>query len=36
MNDYKNKALAILKDFPESEYKKSLETMIDYVVERKV
>ena len=36
MNDYKNKALAILKDFPESKYKKSLETMIDYVVERKV
>jgi octaprenyl-diphosphate synthase len=36
MNDYKNKALAILKDFPESEYKKSLEIMIDYVVERKV
>ena len=36
MNDYKNKALAILKDFPESEYKRSLETMIDYVVERKI
>jgi len=36
MNDYKNRALAILKNYPESEYKKSLVTMIDYVVERKV
>ena len=36
MNDYKNKALVILKDFPESEYKSSLQTMIDYVVERKI
>jgi octaprenyl-diphosphate synthase len=36
MNDYKNKALEILKDFPESKYKSSLEKMIDYVVERKI
>jgi octaprenyl-diphosphate synthase len=36
MNDYKNKALVILKDFPESEYKRSLEAMIAYVVERKI
>jgi len=36
MNDYKNKALVILKDFPASEYKSSLVTMIDYVVERKI
>jgi len=36
MNDYKNKALAILEDFPGSEYKSSLVTMIDYVVERKI
>jgi octaprenyl-diphosphate synthase len=36
MNDYKKKALVILKDFPESEYKNSLETMIAYVVERKI
>lgn len=36
MNDYKNKALSILEDFPESEYKRSLKTMIDYVVERKI
>ncbi|TXD48022.1 polyprenyl synthetase family protein [Polaribacter sp. IC073] len=36
MNDYKDKALSILEDFPESEYKRSLKTMIDYVVERKI
>jgi octaprenyl-diphosphate synthase len=36
MNDYKNKALAILNDYPDSPYKKSLLQMIDYVVERKV
>jgi len=36
MNNYKNRALAILKSYPDSEYKKSLLTMIDYVVERKV
>jgi octaprenyl-diphosphate synthase len=36
MNDYKNKALSILKHYPESTYKASLLQMIDYVVERKV
>ena len=36
MNDYKDKALAILENYPDSEYKKSLLTMIDYVVERKI
>ncbi|MFK8060319.1 MAG: polyprenyl synthetase family protein [Polaribacter sp.] len=36
MNGYKNKALAILENFPESEYKNSLHTMINYVVERKI
>ena len=36
MNGYKQKALALLQDFPDSEYKKSLETMIDYVVARKI
>ena len=36
MNDYKNKAIAILENYPNSEYKKSLLTMIDYVVERKI
>ncbi|NJN50334.1 MAG: polyprenyl synthetase family protein [Polaribacter sp.] len=36
MHDYKNKALDILKTYPESEYKTSLITMIDYVVDRKI
>lgn len=36
MNDYKNKALAILENYPTSEYKSSLLKMIDYVVERKI
>ena len=36
MNDYKNKAIAILENYPESKYKSSLLTMIDYVVERKI
>lgn len=36
MHDYKNKALAILDNFPDSEYKDSLLQMIDYVVERKI
>ena len=36
MHDYKNKALAILDSFPDSKYKESLLTMIDYVVERKI
>ncbi|MFT4575175.1 MAG: octaprenyl-diphosphate synthase [Polaribacter sp.] len=36
MNDYKNKALAILENYPSSVYKDSLLQMIDYVVERKI
>ncbi|PQJ22827.1 polyprenyl synthetase family protein [Tenacibaculum sp. SG-28] len=36
MNDYKDKALAILENFPDSPYKKSLQQMIHYVVERKI
>lgn len=36
MHDYKNKALAILNNYPESDYKKSLLQMINYVVERKI
>jgi len=36
MHDYKNKALSILNNYPESEYKNSLLKMIDYVVERKI
>ena len=36
MNNYKNKAIAILENYPKSEYKNSLLTMIDYVVDRKI
>ena len=36
MHKYKNRALAILDNYPDSEYKKSLLQMIDYVVERKI
>jgi octaprenyl-diphosphate synthase len=36
MNDYKKKAVTILENYPESAYKNSLLTMIDYVVARKV
>ena len=36
MNDYKNRALTILDNYPTSPYKDSLLQMIDYVVERKV
>jgi len=36
MNDYKNKAIAILENYPASEYKTSLIRMIDYVVEREI
>lgn len=36
MLDYKNRALSILENYPESPYKKSLLDMIDYVVERKI
>ena len=36
MEDFKNRALSILNNYPDSEYKTSLRTMIDYVVERKI
>ncbi|MDO6599473.1 polyprenyl synthetase family protein [Tenacibaculum sp. 1_MG-2023] len=36
MHDYKSKAIAILDNFPTSDYKNSLLQMIDYVVERKI
>ena len=36
MHDYKNKALAILENYPNSPYKNSLLKMINYVVERKI
>ena len=35
MNLYKNKALKVLKTFPKSDYKDSLELMVNYVVNRK-
>lgn len=35
MQDYQEKALTILDTYPESDYKTSLLTMIDYVVDRK-
>ncbi len=36
MHDYKNKALTLLSDYPDSEYKKSLQQMIEYVVDRNI
>ena len=36
MHDYKTKALTILSNFEDSDYKSSLIKMIDYVVERKI
>tara|TARA_B110000438_G_scaffold292589_1_gene331160 strand:- start:1698 stop:2678 length:981 start_codon:yes stop_codon:yes gene_type:complete len=36
MYSYKNKALKVLNNFPKSEYRDSLELMVNYVVERKV
>jgi len=36
MHDYKTKALTILSNFEDSDYKTSLIKMIDYVVERKI
>ncbi|MDA3893969.1 MAG: polyprenyl synthetase family protein, partial [Salinivirgaceae bacterium] len=35
MLDYKNKALAILEKYPESEYSNSLKAIVTYTVERK-
>ena len=36
MEDYRIKALEILKKFPDSPYKKSLELMVNYVIERSI
>ena len=36
MGEYKSKAIAILDNFPDNEYKSSLLKMILYVVERKI
>lgn len=35
MKEYQAQALQILKDYPDSEYKTSLELMVNYVIERK-
>ena len=35
MHDYKNKALTILKEFPESPSRNSLELLVNYSIERK-
>lgn len=34
MHEYSNKAIEILNDFPDNEYRNSLKTMVDYVMER--
>ena len=36
MENYHQKALQILNDYPESEYKSSLQKMVDYVINRKI
>ncbi|HKJ07173.1 MAG TPA: polyprenyl synthetase family protein, partial [Flavobacteriaceae bacterium] len=36
MTSYQQKALAILETYPDSDYKKSLKTMVNYVIERKI
>jgi octaprenyl-diphosphate synthase len=36
MNEYQSKALKILDTYPNSEYKDSLLTMVNYVIERKI
>ncbi len=35
MQDYKSKAIAILKEFPENESRNALESLVDYTVNRK-
>lgn len=35
MKQYQEKALAILAQYPQSEYKNSLELMVNYVIDRK-
>lgn len=36
MKDYQQKALEIIKDYPDSEYKKALILMVNYVINRKI
>ena len=35
MLEYKDRALEILKSYPESDYRSALELMVNYVVDRK-
>ena len=35
MHQYKDEALSILSEYPDSDYKSSLELMVDYVIDRK-
>ena len=35
MNQFQEEALKLLKNFPDSEYKNSLELMVNYVIDRK-
>jgi octaprenyl-diphosphate synthase len=35
LNDFKNRALTILKEFPENDARKSLEALVEYVISRK-
>ena len=35
MKQFQEEALQLLKTFPESEYKNSLELMVNYVIDRK-
>lgn len=36
MKDYQQKALELIKDYPDSEYKNALILMVNYVIERKI
>jgi octaprenyl-diphosphate synthase len=36
MGDYVNEAIEILREFPESDYRKSLENLVYYTIERKI
>ena len=36
MKDYQQKALDIIKDYPDSEYKNALTLMVNYVIDRKI
>jgi len=36
MKEYHEKALAILNEYPDSPYKESLTSMVNYVIEREI